>query len=67
MLFRFVEIDSPLDFCKMEDETPFHNCTKTNFFGTFLTPQSTILGHIDVSANFIYKTPETEAILTMSI
>ena len=29
MLFRFVEIDSPLDFCKMEDETPFHNCTKT--------------------------------------
>ena len=73
----------------MIDETPIHlfyNCTKAKLLRDQLkefpspTPQSAVLGHIDLSDDYllinhlshIYKTylyisPETGAILTLSI
>ena len=57
-------------FCKMVDETPFHffyNCTKIKLLRDqlqelvsnttsipSLTPQSSILGHIDLSDDFLF-------------
>ena len=70
MLLRFGKIDSPLCSCKMIEETPphlFYNCIKTKVLWDqlkyfisnetsfpSLTPQSAILGHIDLSDDYLF-------------